>query len=601
MAKKYLACFTLIAVFFLALFLCSCSTVIGNGKSDFVSVTVIDSPLYTAVSEDGGTPQSVFKVKRNSSGILYVRVADGYYISGVDYEKADINYTSNGLTAITLNELKFSTRISFSCSTCDAIVYYCANGGTFQSSYADTIGVPYSKAHHLRVNTLTGAEELKRNNYVLIGWNTEQDGSGEHIGLGSRVSVDGSITLYAEWLKETRLSCFEYGYIDDGIVIEGYNGSDIKVVVPQEIEGKNVVNISEGAFSNCNFESIVLPDTLQIVEKGAFQDCDFKELYLYDNIVKIYDDSFISCNNFSTLHINAFEPPRYTDLDRHSNLTDKYDILIENSDKPKIIAFGGSGTYFSLDTKQMESEFTDYVCINMGVNAYFNAPAQFEMMLPYLNENDIFIHAPEAASEYQFMVKTDMSDTRFIMALESNYDLLALVDLRHVTGTFDAFTAFNDAREDLEPKSYSDYVSFIDDRGNYALDKTDYGKDEAISDEANINVEFVWNRENIRRLNGYYSLLKQRGIRLFLSGAPVNRQALSKQNKDYEGYAAVFQVQAGQNFAYPYLVSLPDCIYDGHIFFNSDYHLSDKGTRLHTQKVINALKAQLENGKGKIL
>ena len=40
---------------------------------------------------------------------------------------------------------------------------------------------------------------LKREGYVLIGWNTEADGSGTYYSNGQRVSFDGDITLYANW------------------------------------------------------------------------------------------------------------------------------------------------------------------------------------------------------------------------------------------------------------------------------------------------------------------------------------------------------------------------------------------------------------------
>ena len=40
---------------------------------------------------------------------------------------------------------------------------------------------------------------LKREGYVLIGWNTEADGSGTSYTNGQRVSFDGDITLYAQW------------------------------------------------------------------------------------------------------------------------------------------------------------------------------------------------------------------------------------------------------------------------------------------------------------------------------------------------------------------------------------------------------------------
>ena len=40
---------------------------------------------------------------------------------------------------------------------------------------------------------------LKREGYVLVGWNSEADGSGTYYSNGQRVSFDGDVTLYAQW------------------------------------------------------------------------------------------------------------------------------------------------------------------------------------------------------------------------------------------------------------------------------------------------------------------------------------------------------------------------------------------------------------------
>ena len=67
---------------------------------------------------------------------------------------------------------------------------------------------------------------------------------------------------------------FEYGYLEDGIIITGYIGNDSEVVVPLTIEEMDVIAIGEKVFEgNTELVSINLPDTIETIGKRAFADC----------------------------------------------------------------------------------------------------------------------------------------------------------------------------------------------------------------------------------------------------------------------------------------------------------------------------------------
>ena len=95
-------------------------------------------------------------------------------------------------------------------------IRYEFNGGS--TSGTETFFVEEILTHHLRPNTWNGSG-LKKSGFTLYGWNTKADGSGERIGLGSRVTVKdcGEITLYAEWLKQIDVSQILYREIAPGI------------------------------------------------------------------------------------------------------------------------------------------------------------------------------------------------------------------------------------------------------------------------------------------------------------------------------------------------------------------------------------------------
>lgn len=371
--------------------------------------------------------------------------------------------------------------------------------------------------------------------------------------------------------------------------------------------------------------------------------CAIRELYFYDNISVISDKSFRNCPNFSTVHINAIEAPRYGAGNLYSeiNLADKYDILIINEHRKKVVVFGGSGAFNSIDTMQMERELrkeTDenYVCVNMAVNGWFNGVAQFEMMSPYLKDGDVFVHAPESSSPFSFMYETSMTPSfgdfdynklRLYACLESNYDLLSLIDFRHVTELLDGFAEFNAVRKNMAETSYDDYATqinlfgtvyendlgWIDERGNFALPKIPRGEN-LDAGEADIIPEFVKDAEAHNRLNGYYDKFESKGVKVCFLTAPVNEDTLLiRMNKpenlppnsdflfsgrpydiplthrDLGAWVSDFDNAVSEYLDCTVLLPLSDTLFHTDDLFDADFHLSDKTAPIYTERITREL------------
>ena len=74
------------------------------------------------------------------------------------------------------------------------------------------------------------------------------------------------------------LEGFLYHLNGNVVVITGYNGEGVDVIIPEEINGYSVTEIGSRAFSDCsNIKSIVLPKSIQIVGSYAFSNCDSLE------------------------------------------------------------------------------------------------------------------------------------------------------------------------------------------------------------------------------------------------------------------------------------------------------------------------------------
>ena len=156
------------------------------------------------------------------------------------------------------------------------------------------------------------------------------DSSDKPAEVNSSEQVTDSAEITVDDVKnhaETPASDFEYVDHGDSVSIKAYNGSDPIVVIPEQIDGKDVISIIDGPFSNDSFiKGISLPatikeigdstfglnDSLQVVlasgvesvGRAAFQHNDsLKYVDLGDNL-KEFDDAYFS-DTLEVIHIPA--------------------------------------------------------------------------------------------------------------------------------------------------------------------------------------------------------------------------------------------------------------------------------------------------------
>lgn len=71
-----------------------------------------------------------------------------------------------------------------------------------------------------------------------------------------------------------QLNGFEYTIADNSVVINSYKGAEKEIIIPESINGKTVLSISENAFSNCNsLISVTIPDCVINIGNTAFLGC----------------------------------------------------------------------------------------------------------------------------------------------------------------------------------------------------------------------------------------------------------------------------------------------------------------------------------------
>lgn len=476
-------------------------------------------------------------------------------------------------------------------------ILYLGNGGTLKNMEGDSVSRSPDRAH-LRVNTLQGSAYFSREGYVLIGWNTEPDGSGTHIGLGSRTEREEGLTLYAQWLEASPESDFIWEADGGGAVIVSYTGGSDICVVPERLGGLPVRAIAAYAFRGEELSVLAFPSSLRRVETEAFSGCAMRELYFFDSLTDISDGSFADCEGPACLHINAAVLPVYSGS-WYDTFSDKYDRLLSLRDDRKIVLASGSSGRYGYDSARIDAAFPDYAVVNMGVYAYSNARPQLALILNLMREGDILLSAPEfdAVSE-QFCV-SDALNHHFWAMMESNYDAAALLDMRQYTNVFDSFAEYQRIRGGMETKSYGVSPAGYDDDGNayafptcneygdFILPRPNGDRDERQHANTADYTVSSFPQSVTDSLNAVYRLFQERGIIVCFSYTPRNRSSLTEASTPV-ARAALHEMLC-ERLCVPVISDMEDYLMSGIYFWKIDSHTGTEGAQLRTTRIIEDL------------
>ena len=477
-------------------------------------------------------------------------------------------------------------------------IRYDANDGSGR-----TVTAPVSETH-LRTNTLPAQDAFSRPGYLQIGWNTQPDGSGDSIGLGSRTAAEPGMTLYAEWAKETPTEDFSWEIREDAAWITGFQGANAVCVIPSTINGFSVAGVCANAFRDCALDTVILPPAIVTLEPDAFAGCALRALYLFDTITTISDSSFAGCQHLQTLRLNAAIPPVYS-ISYYAAFADKYDWLLSLTGQKKLVLFSGSSTRYGYDSAALHRAYPSWQVANMGVYAYTNALPQMDLILQWMEPGDVLLHAPEFDTPDNQFCESNALDYHFWAMMEANYDCAASLDLRNYSRVFDSLRQYLAIRRDLPARQYTDSPNGYDDDGNKRAAATynQYGDFSMPRDGCKIDVMLQhiradyttapFTEERLAALNTVYQRYLEKGVQPLFTYTPRNRSSLTEDSTPANRAALARLLR--EQLCVPIITSLEDSLMSGTYFYLIDSHLSSEGVRLHTQRIVKALKPWLES------
>lgn len=546
--------------------------------------TVEDNGQYVAVGED-----AVFTLKLDR----------GCSLTDTDYG-GDFDISVSGHTAtLIIRAVQYPARIQLHIASRYCAVTYIANGGQPAEGGELQQTKTYDLTSHIRPNTSIGTDLFVREGYTLIGWNTESDGSGEAIGLGSRASVpDGHLSLYAQWAKWSDSRDFTFRLEEAQAIITGYYGADDVVAIPAELNGAAVTGVDKGAFDHCNAVSVVFPSSMRDIAPGAFKDCSLQSVTLFDNIQTVSDSSFQNCSELATLRINAIEAPFGYSWRKESCYADKLDRMILSQDRKRLVFYGGCSMWYNLDGFQAQQMLGDsYAVVNLGLNGTVNSAIQMQIMGAFLQDGDILFHTPELSSRQQLLIHTAMGDQddKLWCGIENNYDLLALVDLSTVDGMFDSLCHYLSLK--TAQTSYAQYYQdeydqpYIDRFGCIPFFRS--GTEKNLVDRVYLDPAFI-DENAMDRLEAYYAWFQSQGARVYVSYACINLNAVPEgQRANVALMDSLFHDAMEEMDGVALISDLEDYVYHTSNFFDTNYHLVSQAAKENTALWLRDLQSQM--------
>lgn len=533
-------------------------------------------------------------IEPGEDAVFTLDMATGCSLSQVGYDGAYDHVVEDGKILLTLKDVQYPTRVRVFTTTRYCSITYDPNGG-----WGEKTTKHYSLSYHLRPNTETGKGVFQRHGYTLVSWNTQPDGTGTRVGLGSRITADPEQILYAQWAQWSPVEDFRYTVTQFGnVTINAYLGDDETVVIPEEIEGYDVTAVAAGAFADSTLRHVVLPVNMDQVAPDAFKNSALETVMLFDNIQVISDSSFEGCANLQTLYINAYEAPYGYEFRKESVYADKVDRLILAQGRKKMVFYAGCSVWYNLDGEATRKAFRDeYEVLNLGLNGTVNSAVQMQILAPYLEKGDVFVHTLELTSPYQLLssVQMDRNDDKLWCGLEYNYDLFTHVDLRTVNGEFDSLVSYLETKG--AQSSYNDH--FTDEDGNEYLDE--YGcvpfyRDQTrdtLADQVRLDPSCITD-ESMARLESYYNRYQRRGVTVYVSYACVNMDEVPENERNNVTMMdGVVRDAVGAMDDVALISELRDFLFVHDDFYDTNYHLLTKQARENTAVWIRDLLAQM--------
>lgn len=555
---------------------------------DFVTVNynADTCTVKTEVKKGVGSKQTV---------TITVEMRDGFIFDGISKDDAIVNNASKKVSSSLTYKFDASSETKIYVNTSMKIVYHTGDGKS--SSGSKTFESTYALTGFHNPNTLPEKGYFVRDGYTLVEYNTKEDGSGTAVSLGGRVNAEGKavLDLWCVWQKNTDESLFKYEIKNKEAHITGYAGNDEIVCIPETLGGATVTKITSDAFKNAGMKKVIIAKTVKNVSSGAFTNCkELETVVVFDGSFAseagegggwwggtpgISEDSFKGCDNFKNFYVNSTFT-LYNFWARYG--ANHLDRLMWAKDKKKIIIVGGSGSYYGYNCDIIKKVLSgEYEIINFGENANISALLYFDIIENFVGEGDILLWSPEPGYN---TLGTSAIGSRAWAFRQNDYNFLRYIDRSDFTDLISKFSSFS---EELQSGKFIPY-----DRFSTSTNK--YGDDDEASREWDKNIynyNFKYDVSAKEEMTALVKKLDEKGCSVYFTYAAMQKTGMEE--SDVTDQIIEVYTNKLKEIGVTVISDYKDCIYPDEYFYNSAWHMNQKGADARSENVANDLKKQL--------
>jgi len=442
------------------------------------------------------------------------------------------------------------------------------------------------------VNLPVDEGKITRTGYMLVGYNTAADGSGESYQLGEMIIMpQGDLELYAVWMKYTEAAAFDYTVTDEGVIINGLSataGNVTELCIPQSVKGTKVIAIADNAFKDIDtVETIVVATGIQRIGKNAFGNCDkLTTVYLPETLTSLSNTAFSGSGSFKNLRVVATKK-RVFDYDYDSIMADKY-MKLKYTEGKRIILVGGSNLTFGINSVMLKERFSDYEIINFSGSYHNGVVTLFELLKANIHEGDVVIFCPEYYNTMYGETEPDkITNWQYI---ESNYGILKDIDIRNTPVLLSNYVPYLTRKTSLLPgklkNSDSVYIrSGINSYGDLTVFRKNKVGEKLLIPDVSIITDAGMNR-----YNSIFKELSDKGATCLFTFPSIHG---NEDSKEYvKTNTQVFMETLRAKIDSDYCTILSDCAgfsFASGLFYDSQYHLTLEGAKARTEVLIRNL------------
>lgn len=262
-------------------------------------------------------------------------------------------------------------------------------------------------------------------------------------------------------------------------------------------------------------------------------------------------------------------------------LDEKFDRLTTLKDE-KVVVIGGSSVAFGLDSRLLE-RYMNRPVVNFGLYADLGTKLMLDLSLAGVGEGDIVVIAPELDPQTMSMY---FNSERTLQAMDGSYHMMAHVGSDNIFSLIGAMFAHLGRKIECltqgapkvegvyQAQNFNTYGDIMYTRPGNVMENY-YDRNSTIRlDESIIDGAFI------EYLNDYVRKCESRGAKVYFSFCPMNRMALAK-DTDSESITA-FEAYLKRELDCELISYADDYIMDAGYFYDSNFHLNEKGARYRT-------------------